>query len=503
MAFSNRARMLSSIANHRPTNYSYQPTTIRGFSLSTKYHAEGRKLQTNRTEPVDEHDHDEAVEQEKEKQIRTPWHREGSNKPPVSRPRSASAMTKGKFHEVLQIQAPKSFSTSVTRLTPELTTTGKLLTTPSRLLKLIIPLTTLDKNVDRKTIEPLALLVHPQQPLSYLERLIQSELPSIKSSTGEDKIPAVHFRAEDSQQQDAIEPSTQSESDESSEDVAEANESVEETHIDGKTEKTGVIRSKVQKKLRGGPGEGGVESYSGHGREGSQSSSTKFVRWSSSTEIGDFIRDAARGKEFAIEIEGASKEIRVGVPSFNDRTFYLRQRLRKTARAISDMAQVKRECDMLAHKAAQRVAIGGFCGMAGWWAGVYYLTFQTDLGWDTMEPVTYLVGLSGIMCGYLWFLYHNREVSYRSAMNLTVSRRQSKLYAIRGFDLGKWEELVKEGNALRSEIKGVAREYDVDWNEKDDEGDEEVTKALKKERKKNGAQDEKKKKKDDDDEDDD
>lgn len=42
-------------------------------------------------------------------------------------------------------------------------------------------------------------LVHPQQPLSYLERLIQSELPTLKNSQSEDKIPAVHFRAEDSQ----------------------------------------------------------------------------------------------------------------------------------------------------------------------------------------------------------------------------------------------------------------------------------------------------------------
>lgn len=52
-------------------------------------------------------------------------------------------------------------------------TKGKLLTTPSRMLKLILPLTTRDANDDRKDVEPLALLVHPQQPLSYLERLIQ------------------------------------------------------------------------------------------------------------------------------------------------------------------------------------------------------------------------------------------------------------------------------------------------------------------------------------------
>ena len=51
-------------------------------------------------------------------------------------------------------------------------------------------------------MEPLALLVHPHQPLSYLERLIQSELPTITNDKGQSKIPEVHFRAEDSQQDD-------------------------------------------------------------------------------------------------------------------------------------------------------------------------------------------------------------------------------------------------------------------------------------------------------------
>src|SRR5438045_6908835 len=74
---------------------------------------------------------------------------------------------------------------------------GKLLTTPSRLLKLILPLPIME-NSDQKDIEPLALLVHPQQPLSCLERLIQSELPMIKDNAGRDKPPSVVFRAQES-----------------------------------------------------------------------------------------------------------------------------------------------------------------------------------------------------------------------------------------------------------------------------------------------------------------
>lgn len=270
------------------------------------------------------------------------------------------------------------------------------------MLKIILPLTTADTNTDRKDIEPLALLVHPQQPISYLERLIQAELPTIKDKDGRERQPNVYFRAEDSMQNDA-QPSKSSETTVSheSERIADQEgeedfEQVDEIRIDGKTEKTGKLSSRDNKTpeeadaLRGGPGQGGVESYSGQGQDApsDKKAERKFVRWSSSTEIGDFIRDAARGQEFAIEIEGAPEEIRVGVPSFNERTYYLRMRLRKTSKQISEMADIKKECDDLAHKAAKNVAKAGFIGIVSWWGVVYYLTFMTELGWDVMEPVT-------------------------------------------------------------------------------------------------------------------
>ena len=92
----------------------------------------------------------------------------------------------------------------------------------------------------------------------------------------------------------------------------------------------------------------------------------------------------------------------------------------------------------------------------------------------------YLVGLSTLICGYLWFLYHNREVSYRSALNLTISRRQTKLYHQKGFDIQKWDTLIEEANGYRKEIKQIASEYDVDWDETQDEKDETVTEAMRK-----------------------
>jgi hypothetical protein len=99
----------------------------------------------------------------------------------------------------------------------------------------------------------------------------------------------------------------------------------------------------------------------------------------------------------------------------------------------------------------------------------------------------------------MWFLYHNREVSYRSAMNFTISRRQQKLYQDKDFDIRKWEALIEDGNTLRKEIKAVANEYDVEWDELKDEKDEKVAEALRNERKKKKSQNEDDEKDDDDD----
>lgn len=102
----------------------------------------------------------------------------------------------------------------------------------------------------------------------------------------------------------------------------------------------------------------------------------------------------------------------------------------------------------------------------------------------------------------MWFLWHNREVSYRSALNITVSSRQNKLYQARGFNMQEWESQLEEANAMRREIKAVASEYDVVWDEtKDEAGDEKVTKALRDERKNNTGNKKKKDKEGDDDDD--
>lgn len=116
-------------------------------------------------------------------------------------------------------------------------------------------------------------------------------------------------------------------------------------------------------------------------------------RWSPSTGIGDFLREAARVGSFVIRIgadtdtnsnskeppRNAARTIRVVVPSFEERTAYLRAALYAKMSRIEDLTKVKDECDRLARQATQRVAFAG-AGMLGvWWVTVGVLTFSASL----------------------------------------------------------------------------------------------------------------------------
>lgn len=94
-----------------------------------------------------------------------------------------------------------------------------------------------------------------------------------------------------------------------------------------------------------------------------------FVRWPQSTEIGDFIHNTVRAQEFVVSIEGVlagQGHICVTVPLFNERMYFLRMRLHQILQRIQSIAEIKHNCDVVAHRSAQRVAIGGF-GVLSFW----------------------------------------------------------------------------------------------------------------------------------------
>ncbi|KAK4684650.1 hypothetical protein P7C73_g5521, partial [Tremellales sp. Uapishka_1] len=310
---------------------------------------------------------------------------------------------------------------------------GKLSPTSSHLFKLVLPLPT------STTVQPTAFLLHPSQPLSHLSRLISGSLPIDKRDvditylalTGDKSDLDNHLRHAESE--------------------------------------------KAQHNDEGGPLLQGREEEKGRFQR---------VAWSQSTDLSDFIKQSCLDEKFTIVIqrrgEDDKTELEVLIPTFTSRTVYLRKRLLELTRDLNAMTKQKKEIDLTAHKGAQKLLIAGLGVGVVYWAGVIRMTFFTDAGWDLMEPVTWATGFAGLLSSIAYLIYHNREVSYSSFLDLSVSSRQKALYVKHGLDVEKWTEMgtadpcrplmywltattVSEAKTLRREISRIAADYDYEW----------------------------------------
>ncbi|ODQ50328.1 hypothetical protein SAICODRAFT_44150, partial [Saitoella complicata NRRL Y-17804] len=227
---------------------------------------------------------------------------------------------------------------------------GKLTSTSSHLFKLTLPLhKSVEGNGGGSGTKNVAFLLHSQQPLSYLTRLIEAELEDTSSSPSPS--PSSHR-----------------------------------------------IRHQHP-----------IISYVGF--------DDPNTRWSPSTEIGDFIKQAAKIQSFTVLIQHPAHttthhtrrnqahhtdKIAISVPTFEDRTRFLRARLYRISQRLASQLKIKTECDLIASRGARRLATTGALLLISYWALVFRLTFFSSYGWDLMEPVTYLTGLSTVIGGYAY-----------------------------------------------------------------------------------------------------
>ncbi|WVF71711.1 hypothetical protein IAT40_006519 [Kwoniella sp. CBS 6097] len=282
-----------------------------------------------------------------------------------------------------------------------------------------------------------AFLLHPSQPLSHLSRLIVGSLPpayreseiTYLSLTGQADDLDSHLR--NAEEQDQADTS--------------------------------------------GRQEGGPYLHERSEEEGRW----QEVSWSQSTDLSDFIKQSCLNERFKIVISPTSEEARASlrqegntegdlvmeviIPSFASRTHYIRRRLVTLTKELDKMTKQKKTIDYKAHKGAQRLAVAALGGGVAYWVAVIRWTFFTDAGWDIMEPVTWATGFAALLGSAAFLIYHNREVSYSSLLDLSITARQRKLYDEAGLDIERWTEMVAEAKTLRREISRIAADYDIEW----------------------------------------
>jgi len=82
---------------------------------------------------------------------------------------------------------------------------------------------------------------------------------------------------------------------------------------------------------------------------------------------------------------------------------------------------------------------------------------------QTDHQVTWTTGFGCLLASCAFLVYHNREVSYSSLLDLSISARQQRLYEQHGLNIERWTESVAEAKTLRKEITRIAADYDIEW----------------------------------------
>ncbi|KNE58808.1 hypothetical protein, variant [Allomyces macrogynus ATCC 38327] len=103
------------------------------------------------------------------------------------------------------------------------------------------------------------------------------------------------------------------------------------------------------------------------------------------------------------------------------------------------------------------LVIGGGVGLCTELAGIVYLTYE--MGWDLMEPTSYLLGLGTVIIGATYFAVLRREYTYEAASNHLESLLQRRHARRAGLDLAAHATARETLTQLRATWDPVVRAY--------------------------------------------
>ncbi|NVM57894.1 MAG: hypothetical protein HWN51_07230, partial [Desulfobacterales bacterium] len=114
----------------------------------------------------------------------------------------------------------------------------------------------------------------------------------------------------------------------------------------------------------------------------------------------------------------------------------------KDAEAVAELARIKAKLDLDAQNYARRCLWLYLGVLAAFWIVLGILTWQ--LGWSKMEPWTFfIVGGGGTLVSYLCFVITKGELTPKAIYNQIVESKKRKNYREFGFDLEKYEKLMR------------------------------------------------------------
>ena len=120
------------------------------------------------------------------------------------------------------------------------------------------------------------------------------------------------------------------------------------------------------------------------------------------------------------------------------------QHIAEIKEQLTPLHTEKDQLDALAASFTKKVVMGTLGYLVAQAVVVFKLTFASRLGWDIMEPITYLVTFSTGIFGLAYFSVARKDYLYETVWDQVYEKRKRVVYTKENFDLIRYERLIKE-----------------------------------------------------------
>lgn len=156
-------------------------------------------------------------------------------------------------------------------------------------------------------------------------------------------------------------------------------------------------------------------------------------------------------KEFESEIEKLSQDKNKTEFNYSTQTIEFKEALLSEKQTtITELAKQKIPIERQAEKSLTNYKFLFSLAVVGYFIALAIITWK--VGWETMEPITYFLGIIGIIATYLYAAISGKDMNPKAHFDQKREELINKKYDEFNFNKERFENLIEEKTELESEI---------------------------------------------------
>jgi CRISPR/Cas system-associated endoribonuclease Cas2 len=168
-------------------------------------------------------------------------------------------------------------------------------------------------------------------------------------------------------------------------------------------------------------------------------------------------------REYEKELEGLNRDRNKAEENFSSEKIQFKENLlNEKQNSIIELSKQKIPIQRQADKRFNRFKLSFSLIVTSYFIILGIITYK--VGWETMEPITYFLGVFGIIVTYLYPTIYGKDINPKKYFETKESEISSKVFSEFNFDLSRYEELQNDRVTLKKEIEELRKLHNNIFN---------------------------------------